>query len=433
MITLKRRFFLLSILLTAVFLFGLFSMRVFASEVGGKDGKEENPVSIEVLKIEQIEGELQIELKQEGYKENEPLVFKLYLKEKDGNEGYKKHYEKKIAAKPVIKLTVPKAREGAGFFSWKIRLSGGEKKAVTKSKKLLYLKGSLSGAKLSPEAHFVDDILFIRRNGSEGESSWIGIYEKESLKLIEERITNKTEENFSLPKGKELQVAVARFDKGIKGDFSLIDLPDREKPNAMVRFQEGEVFKKPELTVDLIFTGKCYSTIIVNDKELYKEIEDQGRFHVKLPEGETEVKVHIRAENGNQRNFTKKLYVDSVFPKITLDSEIDGAVTKDESILINGSCDEEAELFLNGTGLRMDENKKFRTDFHLLEGENEIKLVAKDRAGNVTNIRAVVKREMEHEPDIRIVLLVTGTFGVIFLAYFITFIRWLMVKKARKS
>lgn len=432
--------FLLSVfLLTAVFLSNTFTMNLFASETTEKMEKEpekELPPELQVSELKQLkEGDISFFLGQTGFEKEEDFKVKFYLKDHDKKASFKKVYEETLTWEESFSLQFPLELKSSGFYSWKIRLSQKGKKAVLEGKEPLYLKGSLvQGEPILPEAIFIDDVAHISWKADENESYWVGIYDKKSLKLVAEALTEEKEAKFNLPVSKkDFSVAVAKSVEGKKGDFRLIDFPDRELPNTLVRFEAKEVFNKAETNVDIIYTGECFVTIALSDKPYLETSKEQGRFQIKLPEGEVNLKVTVKSENGNIRTFTKPLFVDTVFPKITLENEINGAVTGDDNILIRGSCDEEAELLLNGEKLPVDEKKSFHTKFNLNEGENEIKLVAKDRAGNITNVRALVKREMKHQPDIRVVILISGTFGLIFLAYFITFIRWLRLRKKRKS
>lgn len=424
--------FLLSVIfLTAVFLSKINIKVIEASET-------ESP-KLRLLDFRQEEEKILIDFAASGFSEDEPLQVKVYIKDGDKKGNYQKLHSQKLEIKEKIKekisLSIPVEFESSGFYFLKIRVAQKDRKAVLEGKEKIYLKGNFAkDVLLQPKAYFEDDILKISWTDTEDARYRVDIYDKKSKKLIKEIITDKKEVDFALPKQyKNAMIGVARSFEGGKGDFKLFSLPDRELPNTMVRFESDSIFKQDETEVDIIYTGKCFSTIEIGQKTFLKQSPQQGRFKLPLPEGEVEIKVRIEADNGNVKTYRKKVFVDTIFPELTLDGELNGAVTGDESIVISGSCSEEAALTLNGEPLSFQEKNRFSTKFSLNEGENDIKLVAKDRAGNITNLRAVVKREVRHEPNGKIVLLVFGTFGLIFLAYFVTFVQWVRAKKRRKS
>ena len=52
-----------------------------------------------------------------------------------------------------------------------------------------------------------------------------------------------------------------------------------------------------------------------------------------------------------------------------------------------------------------------------------------DEAGNKSNVRAVITREAEHKRSMKATILVGSTFGIIILAYIITFSGWIAKKR----
>lgn len=428
--------FLLSVFfLTAVFLSKASNIKIQASEVQ-RESEEEKAPEVSISKLKQLkEGGLSFLLEKRGFDEEASFQLRFYLKEHESKSSYKKIYEETIEGKETQNIRVPFEPDSSGFYTWKIRLFQGEKKAVLEGKEPIYLKGSfVKGEVIVPEAYFIDDVASISWRTNTNGSYWVGIYNKKNFKLVSELWTDEKKAEFELSNDiKEYAVAVARSLKGKKGNFKLIDFPNRELPNTMVRFEQQSVLNRTETVVDVIYTGNCFLTMEIGDKFFLKNSKEQGRFQLKLPEGEVKLKVSVKSDNGNIKTFTKKFLVDTIFPKITLNSEIHGAVTGDDHIVISGVCDEEVELLLNDGPLELNDKKEFSIKFTLNEGDNPVRLSAKDRAGNITNLWAVVKREIKHKPDIRIVILVLGTFGLIFLAYFVTFIGWLRVRKKRKS
>ena len=113
---------------------------------------------------------------------------------------------------------------------------------------------------------------------------------------------------------------------------------------------------------------------------------------------------------------------------MVLDKVIEGAVTTDDTIDITGECSEDVTLIMNGQSKKVKKGS-FSFTQRLSIGENDIKLQAVDGAGNKSNVRAVITREAEHKRSMKATLLVGSTFGIIMLAYIITFSGWIAKKR----
>ena len=166
----------------------------------------------------------------------------------------------------------------------------------------------------------------------------------------------------------------------------------------------------------------------MNGKSEASDSEASGSYTVPVSDGDVEIVVSVTDENGNIKNYAKEMIIDTVKPKVVLDKVIDGAVTSDSKIEVTGECSEAATLIMNGQ--RKDVKKgSFSFTQRLAVGENDIKLQAIDEAGNKSNVRAVITRETEHKRSMKATALVGGTFGVILLAYIITFSGWIAKKR----
>lgn len=428
----QRRIILLPVwILAVVFMLGSLTPRVFAAEK--KDTKKGGRIdSFFVLS----EGnKLEIKAKIGGFSEEKKVDLKFYLSEKKEEFPKKEVKKEKIKGKKEVRFTFTTEVESSGYYYLKLRAKQGKKVAEKTLDLPIYLKGKIKvGEEREPKAKFVDDVLRIEWEGSKGGSYWVGVYDTKTLNLLKEKMTEETSLSLSLPKGEnKVSVGVADFEEGRRGNFSLVEVGNREEPNVMVKFVKEEFLRKKETPIGVIFTGDCEILFSSNEKEEVGKITESGEYKVELSEGENRLQVLVRAENGNEKRFEKILFVDTIKPKISLDTALDGAVTGDDFIRIAGEIDEKANLKLNERPLLSDEEGRFQIDFPLNEGENEIKLVAEDEAGNTSTVRAIVKMETEHEADKKIVFLVFGTFGVIFLAYFVTFVKWIWIRKKRKS
>jgi RHS repeat-associated protein len=86
------------------------------------------------------------------------------------------------------------------------------------------------------------------------------------------------------------------------------------------------------------------------------------------------------------------LNVDTVAPSITLVHPVDGLLTNEPSLVVQGSVGEPATLWLDGTQLALlpTEPPTFAHEWRLDEGPNTFTLTAEDRAGNRSEVSAAV-------------------------------------------
>ena len=277
---------------------------------------------------------------------------------------------------------------------------------------------------------YVDDKAEINWNGTENGRYLVRLYNGYTMETISEKYTDETSYVTDVPKEIDnVAYFVAHTNQnGNNGDFILYDMPERSSPNSMVRFPENQTVNNNDIDIDVLFAGKCKVDIKLNDGVEVSGSEESRTYTLSVPEGYVVIEISITGENGNIRNYKKELQVDTVSPKIILDKVIDGAVTTENVIDVTGECSEDVTLNMNG---QKKEVKKGSFSFRqsLSIGENDIKIQAIDSAGNKSNVRAVITRETEHKRSLKVTVLVGATFGIIFLAYIITFSGWLAKKR----
>jgi len=131
-------------------------------------------------------------------------------------------------------------------------------------------------------------------------------------------------------------------------------------------------------------------TVMVNDQNGDSTITDkEGAFTLtaKLADGEN--RIQVKAKNSDQKESTSVIKIVSRDDKpitITLDSPKDGSEflgKTNQVVEFRGKLDKsEADLTINNAFARVMSDGRFSLMFRLAEGENEIKLVAIDKAGN---------------------------------------------------
>ena len=277
---------------------------------------------------------------------------------------------------------------------------------------------------------YIDDKAHISWTGAKNGHYVVGLFNAATMEKIATENTSGTSFSIDVPRGiEDVAYYVANVNSnGNNGDFELYYMPDRDSPNAMVRFPVENIVNNEELSIDVLFTGKCKVDITVNDTVETDKSEASGTYTVPLPEGDVKILVSVNDETGNIKNYVKELKVDTIKPKVVLDKVIDGAVTTENTIDITGECSEDVTIVMNGQTKKVKKGS-FSFTQGLSIGENDIKLQALDKAGNKSNVRAVITRETEHKRSLKAIILVGSTFGIIMFAYIITFSGWVAKKR----
>ena len=135
--------------------------------------------------------------------------------------------------------------------------------------------------------------------------------------------------------------------------------------------------------MEIYLNGKNITTVISDSDS--KFITEKLR----LEEGRNTIYAIAIDKAGNQSSPSEKHYVlfDEEPPELTISSPEDGATfygEQEKSITIQGKTEPGVSLTLNNRLVIVGSEGNFSTTYSLNEGENQIKLVASDKAGNET-------------------------------------------------
>lgn len=370
-----------------------------------------------------------------GVEKNDKIENKVYYSESKQGGNWTEIDLKSKAAKGEEKINVKVPN--AGYYYFKIISKKNKETAENIQEMPVYLPRYIfmPGDSELPlvkgvSGRYADDRAEIRWTGTENASYLVGLYNADNMESISKEYTTETSVTLDVPSDIEnVSYYVAYVNNnGNNGDFDIYDLPDRNSPNAMVRFPVMQTANTDEMDIDVLFTGNCKVDINVNEREEASGAEASGTYTVPLPEGKVKISVRVTGEEGNIKNYVKELTVDTIKPGVVLDKVIDGAVTTEAEIDVTGECSEDVTLVMNGQKKEIKKGS-FIFSQKLSIGENDIKIQAVDAAGNKSNVRAVITRETEHKRSPKATILVGTTFGIIFLAYIITFRGWLVKKR----
>lgn len=218
---------------------------------------------------------------------------------------------------------------------------------------------------------------------------------------LEKRLVRKTKVNLFLSVVGIIAVffLLVKFGVPLIADFGLFlsGFKDSEGSSKEKTFLSPPMLNTlPSATnsAEIVISGKGAKDtnveIFLNDELLEKtSIDDKGNFSIDafLSEGDNTIKARV------EKDEKKSSYSDSLSvsfkksaPKITLNFPGDGQKFEKEQNKVNvsGNTDATGSVTVNGFWAVIDEKNDFSYTLPLKEGDNEIKIVATDQAGNKT-------------------------------------------------
>lgn len=138
--------------------------------------------------------------------------------------------------------------------------------------------------------------------------------------------------------------------------------------------------------------------LYVNDELVDKiDTDSDGSFEFKrvtLEEGKNSLKANV-TENNKDSEFTEEITVSYLkkAPEITLDSPSDGQEYKgdEKTAQVKGKTDPDVKVTVNDAWAIIDGDGNFSYNLPLHDGENVIKIVGIDPAGNKTEMEQKIK------------------------------------------
>jgi hypothetical protein len=132
-------------------------------------------------------------------------------------------------------------------------------------------------------------------------------------------------------------------------------------------------------------------SIVLNGTASTIKADDTGKYQtgsLTLSEGENTIAFFVTDADGNtSKTVERHVTYDTQSPALTIESPSQGSVytrTKDQVVTLTGLTEQGSSLMVNDRLIVVDVNGRFSSSFSLNEGENQLKFVAKDKAGNTT-------------------------------------------------
>jgi len=142
-------------------------------------------------------------------------------------------------------------------------------------------------------------------------------------------------------------------------------------------------FAEPKSTVEILLSGTSVKTVIT---------EENGSFKaggIKLTLGKNDIVATAADEAGNTSQESGKIiiYYDETSPELEISDPADGSTyfgNEEDEIAVKGKTEEKVTVTINERIAIVDSEGNFEYPFSLAEGENQILVVATDKAGNKT-------------------------------------------------
>ncbi len=112
--------------------------------------------------------------------------------------------------------------------------------------------------------------------------------------------------------------------------------------------------------------------------------DDEFETEVLLKKGSNEIYLTIENTKTKEKKESEKyhvIYINSK-PKLDISSPHDGDKVSSQDITVSGSTDKDVNITINDSPVVISADQKFQYSLKLNEGENKIKVVATDIAGN---------------------------------------------------
>lgn len=180
-------------------------------------------------------------------------------------------------------------------------------------------------------------------------------------------------------------------------------------PPNTYREKETKYLQSPQIETDFLATNSAKITIrgygapdvqaqlFLNSKKAADLKSSDGKFifkNVVLEPGDNELQVISKDEASNKTAKSDILIVsfDNKAPELTLETPTDNQeFVLNNQITIKGKTNEEGTLTLNGIIINLDSQNRFNYNLELAEGENKLKFVFFDKAGNKTEKEITVR------------------------------------------
>ncbi|MBR2402246.1 MAG: hypothetical protein IKB01_05735, partial [Lachnospiraceae bacterium] len=174
------------------------------------------------------------------------------------------------------------------------------------------------------------------------------------------------------------------------------------QPSGTVVFNTPSQTNKENAECSVILDDSYFIEIYLEDKLVEKtDLYEIGEYEFNIPisAGNNYITAYIVDVKGNKKSYSTIISRDIAAPVLNLTKDYDMVSTTDDVINISGSVYDYKVLTINGVQINVEENGNFSFDYSLLDGNNNIVIIALDNVGNVAEYSATVSKVAQIEKE----------------------------------
>jgi len=148
-------------------------------------------------------------------------------------------------------------------------------------------------------------------------------------------------------------------------------------------------FGEPESELILVLNGEKNEAVTISDDGSFE-------VNISLDDGENTITAYSRDEAKNESSVTReyRVMLDTKAPKLEIskpENEASFEGRSNQDVVLEGVTDKDVKVYVNAHIVFPDDEGKFKYTLYLNEGDNEVEIVAKDKAGNSTKSELKLK------------------------------------------
>lgn len=208
-------------------------------------------------------------------------------------------------------------------------------------------------------------------------------------------------------------------------NYDKIEVKSDTELDAEVTFDvEGDITSHKFIEGTVQSSGDCIINAFLNGEQKIENETEAGSYRVIMSDGDNEVIFLVNDEDGNKKEFVKKIYVDTIAPALSVADDINNLVTSKSYVYVSGYSENGATVTLNGREIELQKGY-FNEKVDLGLGKNNIELIAEDIAGNKTVYKAVVSYEINKKGrmELYILTVIAIALGILYIIVFVKGIR----------
>ncbi len=158
---------------------------------------------------------------------------------------------------------------------------------------------------------------------------------------------------------------------------------------------EGMITNSALVTVSGSVGDSTTVTLLINGTHVTVGANGSYTTQVPLSEGQNTISVSVTDAAGNTTTLSRHVIKDTVPPSLTLSNPVNGTVTNQTSISVEGMTSDSTTVTVkvNGISVSVGSEGAFSTNVALVEGNNVITVAATDAGSNTTTVTRTVRRD----------------------------------------